>query len=138
MPTVLALLGVTAHAPASAEPAALAFTGTLWIACFGCDVPAPARAELSMSGSHNGAAHAELTIFEASGTLCAVTGHAFGTVSGSVNFNIVWTRDGPVAWVVMSGRTTGTGYMTIVPVDPPAFQCGAPMVAAVAGVLAGV
>ena len=125
---------------AQAATAALVFTGTASIDCFGCGTT-HCEADLTVTGlPASGGAHAECTANEPGGSLCLLTGTASGHVDGSgglagfgIDFN--WTRAGAVAVITVSGDTTGAGVAAFLTTG---VSCGAAVSATVAGSIAGV
>lgn len=124
---------------ANAATAALAFTGTANVDCFGCG-PTECDASLTVVGlPASGGGDVECTANEPGGALCLVQGTASGTVTGtgglagfSVDFN--WTRVGATAVITVSGSTNGAGAAVFVATG---VTCGAAVSAQVAGAIAG-
>lgn len=146
MRRLLALLATTALTivPASAQPAALVFSGSVHVNCFGCDVQSPCQADLTIAGvTHSGgAATTWCYAQEPSGALCLVTGTAYGEVKGTSGsatrldaVGFFWTRVGTFALITVFGDVTGQGTATFI---APGASCGGPVDATVVGAVAGV
>ena len=131
--------------PASADPGAVAFSGTATIACFGCG-DSTGTATLQGEGATagrgvvSGSASATFTVNEpAVGPACVVTGTATGSVTGAINVTFGWTRVGATAVITTNGEITGAGAAAFHVTSPSGIPCGASNVTAdVAGAVAGI
>jgi hypothetical protein len=112
--------------PSTGARNAAAFSGTAAIDCFGCGDSA-GTAELTVAGDGPtlGAAHADYTVHEGTGTDCVISGAADGTVTGAINVSFNWNRVGAVAQINTSGDLNGSGAAAFVVTGPAGLPCGA-------------
>ena len=119
----------------------VAFEGAWHEDCFGCDMPAPGNAALTVTSAGTtyvevgSPATATFVAAESSGVLCLVTGSAYGTISGAIDLYFNWTRLGAFAVLTVGGDFVGTGTGTFF---TTATVCGGPIDAHVTAQLAGV
>lgn len=134
--------------PASAEDVVV-FHGVARINCFGCGTssgsadlcaivkapPYPPYICVGIERSHWDT-FATYTVFEAPGQ-CPVTGSATGATTGAVAVTFSWTRVGANAVITTAGDVNGGGVAAFKVTEPAGLPCGGPVVATVAGTVAG-
>ena len=140
----LALLAFLTPAapPAHADPGAVAFTGTMTIACAGCG-HSTATASLQVDGATvgrglvSGTAGATMDVHELG--LCVANGSVRnGVMTGALDVRFAWTRLGSVGLVSTWGEIAGEGIVAIRVTSPTGVWCGASNVTAdIAGVIVG-
>jgi hypothetical protein len=162
---LLACFGLGAQ-PVEATDAALVFSGTAHVNCFGCG-SSTGTAELCLTGAYGtttfaacayprfrgtrqlsgGApAYAEYTVQEDPGVSCVITGSADGKVysptkaTATITVTFHWLRVGALAVITTGGDITGSGVAAFAVTSPalPSIPCGGPVDADIAGSIAGV